>query len=1406
MGFAETLSKFAVQWTKLLLRLAASRRPGFIGNVPYLFCLRLLTVGYTVARLLLPASHWTSNLTWFYVVAPPMVAAAILHFITFRLQRRYPERSVEPQVIVIVLLDLVAFSGLYHATDSPTSDFYLFFYLPLLESAEHLRLRWTFLAAVGAAVGFALAIWAMPNVSLADKLILYGMRVSYLGCFVVVSLVLIGIESIRSQRLQQQQVETERSLAQLSRANQHLEQRQVEMKTVVELFRRLNGEFQESAIIESARSYLQTFAAGRCRIGILQADKSRPLLPGLSPAESEAVHLLSARVGARLFEYTQNQVHDIVLVPIRLHRIHFGNLWAIGPAGALIDRQAEDFWSLAGQIIATNLARARRIEAYREISKLAAEAARDDFEVEKTLRRLVVDYRFEFACISVKDKYSGRVRMVRVRNIPPGWQQRSDYEANDRDILADIVRTGKTEVVPGWDDRFNREIYEKFGHERLVRMYTPIFRDGEPVGVLEVGGPKDRLETLLPPVRQQEVKEEAIRLAELIEGISDSYLLEKIAEKATAILGAGAALIHVFTKDAQGNEHVALQASSGLIAPSIVHALGRDCAGKPLSSAEELICHHDVPFCRVFPLSWDSDRRGHLALLYFQPNPAFSAVDKAVAESYARLVERLISTSDAIKETRTRGKLGWTASSLQCVLQSLVADPESARTVPQQLTALLQGMLDADTIALYEHRGGDRILAPVRHPVRESHLEPAGDSTLALQLLHGQHLFLDLDKLQKRGWRDKGRYADRENIVGCAVLILRPRDTAPPVGVLFANYRTAPQFDDETKSMVESLAQTAAIALRTAQINERNQSALEEWQNEMAALEQVEKVVLTHDGAGDANQILRDILVRAVDVAKARHGIILRWDPVEKKLCHRSDLVIGFSNVFIPEHPLRDGIVGQAAERDEPILISDVNDLSHPDRQFYHGTISDTRSQLAVRLKDRELLGVLSLEHPDPNHFTPAHQSLVQTLALQAAIAFRMVGLTRDVELQRAPLNALTETAARIRDQKLRGKVALRLLLTAVTAGTGLRFNRAAIFRLSGEWLFGEVAVGPMDKPESETIWQGVSESTPIATLLDEALRFGQAVEVGGPDSKLSLWVREKQVQDTVPPDLPDKPADGTACVPISPSDSDEILGYIVADRAFDKPSQPLSETDKLMLAQFSNLAADILRGDRVALLPASDRDWQKHFGDVLHDVAPYFDRAKAALAMPPDPPRAIRHINRGTGELGRIKQMPWKRDPVRQFDLVAALSDLCDFYQEVPIEWQPPQAAVQINGVRARLDNAFIEVIKNAVEQRPVDQGLRVSMQLTVFGEQGRQQATVEIEDNGGGKIADVQPRLFIQGGRSTKDPARGRGSLRIKQIIEEFGGSVECRDGINGIVVSLRLPVAQSARGGEKAKGAGV
>jgi GAF domain-containing protein len=102
----------------------------------------------------------------------------------------------------------------------------------------------------------------------------------------------------------------------------------------------------------------------------------------------------------------------------------------------------------------------------------------------------------EYAIVSTVDRDAGVISSRHgiwqgEHNVFPEWMIKSTYDLDSTDILADVCRTACTEVISGWDDRFNKEIYEQYDHQRLLRMFVPIQVRDRVLGVIEVAYDRD---------------------------------------------------------------------------------------------------------------------------------------------------------------------------------------------------------------------------------------------------------------------------------------------------------------------------------------------------------------------------------------------------------------------------------------------------------------------------------------------------------------------------------------------------------------------------------------------------------------------------------------------------------------------------------------------------------------------------------------------------------------------------------------------------------------------------------------------------------------------------------------------------------------------------------------------------
>ncbi len=134
----------------------------------------------------------------------------------------------------------------------------------------------------------------------------------------------------------------------------------------------------------------------------------------------------------------------------------------------------------------------------RELSLLyeTGEAASSTLAMEETLdialKGVSEGLKFDFVVLSLVDERAGEVRAVRGVGISEYQMQRARRRLEDRDIMADIIRTGKTEVIEGWDERFDRELFEREGHAALVRVFMPLVAHNRNIGLIEAGYHRER--------------------------------------------------------------------------------------------------------------------------------------------------------------------------------------------------------------------------------------------------------------------------------------------------------------------------------------------------------------------------------------------------------------------------------------------------------------------------------------------------------------------------------------------------------------------------------------------------------------------------------------------------------------------------------------------------------------------------------------------------------------------------------------------------------------------------------------------------------------------------------------------------------------------------------------------------
>ena len=193
-------------------------------------------------------------------------------------------------------------------------------------------------------------------------------------------------------------------------------------------------------------------------------------------------------------------------------------------------------------------------------------------------------------------------------------------------------------------------------------------------------------------------------------------------------------------------------------------------------------------------------------------------------------------------------------------------------------------------------------------------------------------------------------------------------------------------------------------------------TAIENAQLYESAQKQAETLLLLNEIGREANSTLQveEVLRRAAELTKRLIDYqifsILLIDEVEGVFRHRVTVKFGQRVQEKSAVPAYEGIIGAAASLRQPVVVPDV---SLDPR--YRMANPETRSELAVPMifKNR-VVGVMDLESPQLNYFTPDHVQVLSILAAHLAVSIENARLYEQVIRDEARMERDLNAARRI--------------------------------------------------------------------------------------------------------------------------------------------------------------------------------------------------------------------------------------------------------------------------------------------------------------------------------------------------------------------------------------------------------
>jgi len=646
-------------------------------------------------------------------------------------------------------------------------------------------------------------------------------------------------------------------------------------------------------------------------------------------------------------------------------------------------------------------------------------------------RQVEREFGFDFVAVQWVREDERLIETIAGTGMADGWVGNSKHHLADdpalRDIQADVVLERQVEIIAGFDPRFDRGIYESFGHDKVKRLFAPLvlLRDDEgriqpdwlrrctwrevvdekdeshsrlalafseppDGGTFEVlgtieGGFRNRGKEITAADAQRCVEFVTERVRTLYE-TSLLAALEKVVELARKMIHADSATLHLGRTDrgyvyevaaGRRGRHILLQhkprpeglgsQAQGDNRPLVIPDLE---AGRPEDDLKERnpkIYAEGIHAIAAFPLHAGS--RDGVLYIHFRRPHRFTQDELDWVEILAKRACEAVRAATAYAEARD---LAQQLLTLHSIARSLISLDRTKELLGKIAWNTLN-LMGADVVTLYEYNPATQeyltppeVVGRLKLPGRMSTEIHPHDAPVEL-MKHGLPIYalrsskdpiLNAPGRHRRAGHES--FVSREGIVASAALPLRTYHET--VGALFVNYRHAHVFSEEEKSILETLASVAAIAIKNRRL--------------VDAMRAVDPKMRT---TFDLEAFQQHIVGRARESSQADRGSLWLVDPIGEQLVQRA---------CAPAREHSSPVVA-IADRDSPIAkaVREKATVLH-DRPSAEPRAGEFPSALCVPLVDasQKAVGVLAVESRAAGAFHRSDQYGLDALATEAVL------------------------------------------------------------------------------------------------------------------------------------------------------------------------------------------------------------------------------------------------------------------------------------------------------------------------------------------------------------------------------------------------------------------------------------
>jgi GAF domain-containing protein len=651
---------------------------------------------------------------------------------------------------------------------------------------------------------------------------------------------------------------------------------------------------------------------------------------------------------------------------------------------------------------------------------------------------------FEFVAVQLLRPEENIIETIYSIGPVEQWSGRSRHFLEEdpelRDIQADIVKTTQTEIISGWDTRFDDWIYRVYRHDKLSRVITPIIlvRDItgqvirnwfeycywevvqeeenadkrhitikmhledledaiiEVIGTIEAGycDAESRIEI-----------DQAIDLAKLVSREAFDiystllpYVLEATVRSAARIVQADSATLH-FLYDHNQHRYIYQIGAGHMVQrmlkniPSFIIEFGQQAIKDKETKVISYLTQNDSPLSfdkssidtsvniiqsvAVFPLVID-EGEGFLCV-YFGQEHQLGEDEMKWVELFVKRAAIAIRHVTVYTQMRDRERQ---MQNLHSLARYLVNSPDELDLL-QYIAGSTLNILAADIVIIYEYTELERRLGPI--------IGCAG------RIRSDNNLIVNIDQLSTPALlirHNHNIYAESLEEVISNPILNNPERVFIDQGQTFViREKIASSAGILLKVGVEILGVMFINYRRPHKFSAEDRKSIETLTSSAAIAIKNQRLLSINTFDREImttlkiDELLRKILIQSIDIAGADIGEVWLLDVISDELVIQDAYPPALS-VTQPLSRIKigDGIIGMVSLRGKSILVNEL-----PDDSYYMPYYSKLRSVLYVPLldKDGHTIGVLMVGSHQTNAFSRKYQLMLERIANLAVIAIQ---------------------------------------------------------------------------------------------------------------------------------------------------------------------------------------------------------------------------------------------------------------------------------------------------------------------------------------------------------------------------------------------------------------------------------